>query len=50
MLGRMHVKEADGGAELDLPLAHVLEQRDRKVARIVIHSDITDALDSVGLY
>jgi hypothetical protein len=50
VLGRMHVKEADGGAELDLPLAHVLEQRDRKVARITIHSDITVALDSVGLY
>ena len=50
VLGRMHVKEADGGAELDVPLAHVLEQRDRKVARIAIHSDISAALDSVGLY
>ncbi|MDP9189117.1 MAG: nuclear transport factor 2 family protein [Actinomycetota bacterium] len=50
VLGRMHVKEADGGAELDVPLAHVLEQRDRKVARLAIYSDITAALDSVGLY
>lgn len=50
VLGRMHVKEADGGAELDVPMAHVLEQRDRKVARIAIHSDISAALDSVGLY
>jgi ketosteroid isomerase-like protein len=50
VLGRMHVKEADGGAELDLPLAHVCEQRDRKVARITVYSSISDALESVGLF
>ena len=50
VLGRMHVKEADGGAELDLPLAHVCEQRDRKIARIGIHSHIVSALESIGLY
>ena len=50
VLGRMHVKEADGGAELDLPLAHVCEQRDRKIARIAIHSNIASALESIGLY
>jgi ketosteroid isomerase-like protein len=50
VLGRMHVKEADGGAELDLPLAHVCEQRDRKVARITIYSDIYAALEAIGLY
>ncbi|MGZ5316733.1 MAG: nuclear transport factor 2 family protein [Solirubrobacterales bacterium] len=50
VLGRMHVKEADGGAELDLPLAHVCEQRDRKIALIAIHADIAAALESIGLY
>lgn len=50
VLGRWHVKEADGGAELDTPLAHVCEQRDRKVARITIYSDISAALESIGLY
>ncbi|MGZ5321220.1 MAG: nuclear transport factor 2 family protein [Solirubrobacterales bacterium] len=50
VLGRMHVKEADGGAELDLPLAHVCEQRDRKIAVIAIHADIAAALESIGLY
>jgi len=50
VLGRMHVKEADGGAELDLPLAHVCEQTDRKVGRITVYSSISDALESVGLF
>ena len=50
VLGRMHVVEAEGGAELDLPLAHVLEQRDRKVAKISVFSEITVALESVGIY
>jgi hypothetical protein len=50
VLGRMHVKEADGGAELDLPLAQVCEQKDRKLARITVYSSISDALESVGLF
>ena len=50
VLGRWHVKEADSGAELDTPLAHVCEQRDRKVARITIYTDISAALESIGLY
>lgn len=50
VLGRMHVVEADGGGELDLPLAHILEQRDRKVARIAIYSEVSTALESVGIY
>ena len=41
VLGRMHVKDADGGVELDVPLAHVVEQRDRKVARLTVYSDIS---------
>jgi ketosteroid isomerase-like protein len=50
VLGRMHVKEADGGGELDVPLAHAVEQRDKKLARITVYSDISAALESVGLY
>jgi hypothetical protein len=50
VLGRMHMKEADGGAELDVPLAHAVEQRDKKVARITVYSDISAALESFGLY
>ena len=50
VLCRLHVTEADGGSELDLPLAHVLEQRDRKVARIAIYSEVSTALESVGIY
>ena len=50
VLGRLHVKEADGGAELDVPLAHAVEQRDRKLAKISVYSDISAALESFGLY
>ena len=50
VLGRLHLKEADGGAELDVPLAHAVEQRDKKVARITVYSDISASLESFGLY
>lgn len=33
-----------------MPLAHVLEQRDKKVARLTVYSDISEAMESVGLY
>jgi ketosteroid isomerase-like protein len=48
VLGRFHIKTEDG-VELDVPLAHVFEQRDRKVARFTAYSDISEALASVGL-
>ena len=50
VLGRLHIKGEEGGVELDVPLAHVVEQRDKKVARLTIFSDISEALESVGLY
>ncbi len=50
VLGRLHIKADEGGAELDVPLAHVVEQRDKKVARLTIFSDISESLESVGLY
>jgi ketosteroid isomerase-like protein len=50
VLGRLHVTEAETGSELDVPLAHAVEQRDRKVARITVYSDIVEALEASGLY
>ncbi len=49
VLGRLQTKAKEDGAELDLPLAHVFEQRDKKLARFIAYSDISAALDSVGL-
>jgi ketosteroid isomerase-like protein len=50
VLGRLHIKGRGSGVELDVPLAHVFEQRDRKVARFTAYSDISEALASVGLH
>ena len=50
VLGRLHIAGEEGGVELDVPLAHVVEQRDRKVARLTIFSDISESIESVGLY
>ena len=50
VLGRLHVTEAESGSELDVPLAHAVEQREKKVARITVYSDIGEALESFGLY
>lgn len=50
VLGRLHVTVAETGDELDVPLAHAVEQRDRKVARITVYSDIGEALEAFGLY
>src|SRR4051812_26606726 len=48
VLGRLQVTRKEGD-DLDVPLAHVLEQRDRKVASFTVYSDISQALESVGL-
>jgi ketosteroid isomerase-like protein len=48
VLGRLQVTRKEGD-DLDVPLAHVLEQRDRKVASFTVYSDISEALQSVGL-
>jgi ketosteroid isomerase-like protein len=50
VLGRLHVKGEEDGVELDVPLAHVVEQRDKKIAQLTVYSDITEALESVGLF
>jgi ketosteroid isomerase-like protein len=49
VLGRLQIARKESGDELDVPLAHVLEQRDRKVASFTVYSDISQALASVGL-
>jgi ketosteroid isomerase-like protein len=49
VLGRLQIIQKESGDELDVPLAHVLEQRDRKVAGVTVYSDISVALQSVGL-
>ena len=49
VLGRLQITQKESGDELDVPLAHVLEQRDRKVAGVTVFSDISAALQSVGL-
>jgi ketosteroid isomerase-like protein len=49
VLGRLQITQKESGEELDVPLAHVLEQRDRKVASFTVYSDISQALESVGL-
>jgi hypothetical protein len=49
VLGRLQITQKEDGGELDVPLAHVLEQRDRKVASFTVYSDISTALESVGL-
>jgi ketosteroid isomerase-like protein len=49
VLGRLQITQKESGDELDVPLAHVLEQRDRKVASVTVYSEISAALESVGL-
>ena len=49
VLGRLQITRKENGDELDVPLAHVLEQRDKKVASFTVYSDISQALESVGL-
>jgi ketosteroid isomerase-like protein len=49
VLGRLQITKKDDAGELDVPLAHVLEQRDRKVASVTVYSEISAALEAVGL-
>jgi len=49
VLGRLHVQGSEKGVVLDVPLAHVFEQREKKVAMLTVYSDIAKALESVGL-
>jgi ketosteroid isomerase-like protein len=50
VLGRLQIVQKEDAGELDVPLAHVLEQRDKKVASVTAYSEISAALEAVGLY
>jgi ketosteroid isomerase-like protein len=49
VLGRLQITEKESGDDLDVPLAHVLEQRDKKVASVTAYSEPSAALEAVGL-
>ena len=49
VLRRLQITQKESGDELDVPLAHVLVQRDRKVAGVTVYSEISAALEAVGL-
>jgi ketosteroid isomerase-like protein len=44
VLGRLRVKGKKSGVEVDEPIAHYHEQRDGKLVRLTIYSDIDQAL------
>jgi ketosteroid isomerase-like protein len=49
VLGRLHTKGKESGVELDVPLAHLYEQRDGKVVRLTMYADAAQALNAAGL-
>ena len=50
VLGRLHMKEAESGVELDVPLAHAFEKRDKKVARFTSTPTSPRRSSRFGLY
>jgi ketosteroid isomerase-like protein len=49
VLGRLRVKGKESGVEVDEPIAHHHEQRDGKLARLTMYSDIDEALAAAGI-
>jgi ketosteroid isomerase-like protein len=49
VLGRLRVK-AENGVEVDEPIAHYHEQRDGKLARLTMYSDIEEAMSAAGIF
>src|SRR5215213_6403183 len=49
VLGRLRVKQKESGVEVDEPIAHYHEQRDGKLARLTMYSDLDDALRAAGI-
>jgi ketosteroid isomerase-like protein len=49
VLGRLRVKNKKTGVEVDEPLAHHHEQREGKLARLTMYSDIDRALEAAGI-
>ncbi len=50
VLGRLRVKGAEDGVEVDEPLAHYHEQKDGKLARLTMYSDIDQAMGAAGIF
>ncbi|MFM8527733.1 MAG: nuclear transport factor 2 family protein [bacterium] len=49
VLGRLRVKPADGGVEVDEPFAHRHEQKDGRLVRLTLYSDLERALEDAGI-
>jgi ketosteroid isomerase-like protein len=49
VLGRLRVKSKKSGVEVDEPLVHHHEQREGKLARLTMYSDIDRALEAAGI-
>ena len=49
VLGRLRVKRKESGVEVDEPIAHYHEQRDGKLARLTMYSDLNEALRAAGI-
>ena len=50
VLGRLRVKGGESGVEVDEPLAHYHEQRDGKLVRLTMYSDIDEAMAAAGIF
>jgi hypothetical protein len=49
VLGRLRVKPADGGVEVDEPFAHRHEQKEGRLVRLTLYSDLERALEDAGI-
>ena len=49
VLGRLRVKGKESGVEVDEPIAHYHEQKDGKLARLTMYSNIEEAMDAAGI-
>ena len=50
VLGRLRVKGAGSGVEVDEPIAHYHEQKEGKLARLTMYSDIEEAMAAAGIF
>jgi ketosteroid isomerase-like protein len=49
VLGRLRVTRKETGVEVDEPLAHYHEQREGKLTRLTMYSDVGEALAAAGI-
>jgi ketosteroid isomerase-like protein len=50
VLGRLRVTGKGSGVEVDEPIAHYHEQRDGKLARLTMYSDVDEAVAAAGIF